>query len=241
MPRRFDADPGRVRQERRRSGSPAFARPPDGWYRRPSPSGPPVFKRFLKPETRYARRMARIARFERPIAGPGSRIMAWANMLLVDHGVFRLAYLNRHRVGVGQVWRSAQPGPHQLARFRAEGVRTVISLRGGARARLLAAAAGGLRAPRAHPGRVRPALPGGPGQGHDPRRETVLRGDRVPGGDALQVGRRPGGPRRRTLPHPARGAAGGRGGAPALRPLRPFPLRQDRHPRRLLRPLPRRG
>ena len=32
-----------------------------------------MFNRFLKPETRYARRMARIARFERPIAGPGDR------------------------------------------------------------------------------------------------------------------------------------------------------------------------
>jgi len=90
-----------------------------------------LFNRFLKPETRYARRMARIARFERPIAGPGDRLMAWASMLLMDHGVFRLAYLNRHRVGTGAVWRSAQPGPHQLARFRAEGVRTIISLRGG--------------------------------------------------------------------------------------------------------------
>ncbi len=90
-----------------------------------------MFKRFLTPERRYARRMARIARFERPIGGPGSRLMAWANMLLIDHGVFRLAYLNRHRVGDGRIWRSAQPGPHQLARFRAEGIRTVISLRGG--------------------------------------------------------------------------------------------------------------
>ncbi|MFB0493456.1 protein tyrosine/serine phosphatase [Methylobacterium sp. OAE515] len=90
-----------------------------------------MFNRFLKPETRYARRMARIARFERPIAGPGDRLRAWANMLLMDHGVFRLAYLNRHRVGTGALWRSAQPGPHHLARFRAEGVRTVISLRGG--------------------------------------------------------------------------------------------------------------
>ena len=64
-----------------------------------------LFNRFLKPETRYARRMARIARFERPIAGPGDRLMAWANMLLMDHGVFRLAYLNRHRVGSGALWR----------------------------------------------------------------------------------------------------------------------------------------
>lgn len=90
-----------------------------------------MFNRFLRPEVRYARRMARIARFERPIAGPAARAMAWANMLLVDHGVFRLAYLNRHRVGRGPLWRSAQPGPHDLARFRAEGVRTIVSLRGG--------------------------------------------------------------------------------------------------------------
>ncbi len=31
-----------------------------------------VFQPLLKPETRYARRMARIARFERPIAGPAT-------------------------------------------------------------------------------------------------------------------------------------------------------------------------
>lgn len=43
-----------------------------------------MFNRFLSYETRYARRMARIARFERPIAGPVSRAKAWANMLLVD-------------------------------------------------------------------------------------------------------------------------------------------------------------
>ncbi|WP_375410005.1 tyrosine-protein phosphatase [uncultured Methylobacterium sp.] len=90
-----------------------------------------MFKRFLKPETRYARRMARIARFEQPIAGPASRAKAWANMLLVDHGIFRLAYLNRHKVGQGKIWRSAQPTPHQVAWFRRQGVRTVISLRGG--------------------------------------------------------------------------------------------------------------
>ena len=91
----------------------------------------PVFNRPLRPEIRYARRMARIARFERPIDGALARAVAWANMLLVDHGVFRLAYLNRHRVGTGLVWRSAQPTPRQLAWFRRQGVRTVISLRGG--------------------------------------------------------------------------------------------------------------
>ena len=75
--------------------------------------------------------MARIAKFEQPITGPMSRAKAWANMLLLDHGVFRLAYLNRHLIGNGIVWRSAQPTPHQLAWFKRQGVRSVISLRGG--------------------------------------------------------------------------------------------------------------
>ena len=103
------------------------------WYdaARPPRDRAPVFHRLLRPEIRHARRMARLARFERPIDGAVARAVAWANMLLVDHGVFRLAYLNRHRVGAGLVWRSAQPTPHQLAWFRRQGVRTVVSLRGG--------------------------------------------------------------------------------------------------------------
>jgi protein tyrosine/serine phosphatase len=51
-------------------------------------------------------------------------------MLLVDHGVFRLVYLNKHRVS-DRLWRSAQPAPHQIARLKAEGVRTIVNLRGG--------------------------------------------------------------------------------------------------------------
>ena len=89
-----------------------------------------MINRFLKPEVRYARRMARIARWDRPIAGLADRLKAWANMLLVDHGVFRLVYLNRHRVSE-KLWRSAQPAPHQIAKLAAEGVRTIINLRGG--------------------------------------------------------------------------------------------------------------
>lgn len=89
-----------------------------------------MLNRFLKPEIRYARRMARIARWDRPIEGHAGRVRAWANMLLVDHGVFRLLYLNKHRVS-DRLWRSAQPAPHQIAALKAEGVRTVINLRGG--------------------------------------------------------------------------------------------------------------
>lgn len=81
-------------------------------------------------EERYARRMARIARWDRPIESGGQRLRAWANMLLVDHGIFRLAYLNAHRV-TPRLWRSAQPAPHQIARFAREGVKTIVNLRGG--------------------------------------------------------------------------------------------------------------
>ncbi len=89
-----------------------------------------MINRFLKPEIRYAKRMARIARWDRPIGGLVERLRAWTHMVLVDHGVFRLFYLNRHRVAPN-LWRAAQPAPHQLAWFAAQGVRTVINLRGG--------------------------------------------------------------------------------------------------------------
>lgn len=95
-----------------------------------------MLNRFLKAEVRYARRMARIARFARPIDGPGERALAWATMLLSDHGVFRLAYPNRHRVGSGHaaglgLWRSSQPAPGDIAWAKRAGIRTVVSLRGG--------------------------------------------------------------------------------------------------------------
>jgi protein tyrosine/serine phosphatase len=89
-----------------------------------------LLNRLRSDELRASRRRARIARWDRPIGGTHGRLSAWMNMLLVDHGVFRLAYLNRHRVG-RVLWRSAQPAPHQLAAFAAAGVRTVINLRGG--------------------------------------------------------------------------------------------------------------
>ena len=65
-----------------------------------------MLTRLRPDEERYARRMARIARWDRPIEGRGQRLRAWANMLLVDHGIFRLAYLNAHRV-TPRLWRSA--------------------------------------------------------------------------------------------------------------------------------------
>lgn len=89
-----------------------------------------MFNQWRKPEERYARRMARIARWDRPIEGPAGRLAAWTNMLFVDHGVFRLAYLNAHKVS-DRLWRAAQPAPGDIAWFARVGVKTVVNLRGG--------------------------------------------------------------------------------------------------------------
>jgi protein tyrosine/serine phosphatase len=91
---------------------------------------PIVLTRLQKPEVRYARRMARIARWDRPITGLGQRVAAWANMILTDHGVFRLIYLNRHRV-TDRFWRAAQPSPGDIRAAARAGVRTIVNLRGG--------------------------------------------------------------------------------------------------------------
>ncbi len=89
-----------------------------------------MLNRYRSLETRHARRMARIARWDRPIEGATDRLMAWANMVLADHGMFRLFYLNHHRLN-DKLWRSAQPAPHQFAWFAKQGIRTIINLRGG--------------------------------------------------------------------------------------------------------------
>lgn len=76
------------------------------------------------------RRAVRMSRWRDPIRTPWQRFAAWVNMLFVDHGIFRVIYLNRHRVGA-QAWRAAQPTPCQIRRFARRGGRTVLSLRGG--------------------------------------------------------------------------------------------------------------
>jgi protein tyrosine phosphatase (PTP) superfamily phosphohydrolase (DUF442 family) len=86
---------------------------------------------FRRPDIeRYNARMARIARWDRPLTGRLDRLRAWANMIFVDHGIFRLFYLNRHSVD-GKLYRAAQPWPHQIARFARDGGRSLVYLRGG--------------------------------------------------------------------------------------------------------------
>jgi protein tyrosine phosphatase (PTP) superfamily phosphohydrolase (DUF442 family) len=53
----------------------------------------------------------------------------YADMLIVDHGIFRLLYLNLHRLG-RDAWRSAQPAPNQIGGIARLGVRTIVNLRG---------------------------------------------------------------------------------------------------------------
>lgn len=74
--------------------------------------------------------MARIARWDRELAGPMARARAWTNMLFVDHGILRLLYPNRGRVSA-ELWRSSQPSPGQVAWFAKMGGKTIVNLRGG--------------------------------------------------------------------------------------------------------------
>ncbi len=62
----------------------------------------------------------------RRTAGPAG---AFFDMAVVDHGLFRYVYLNKHRLGK-DAWRSAQPAPIQIRRFAGNGVRTIVNLRG---------------------------------------------------------------------------------------------------------------
>ena len=76
------------------------------------------------------RRQKRLDRWRRPLVTRWDRLRAWTNMVFVDHGFFRMVYLNLHRVSE-RAWRSAQPTPYQIRLLARRGIRTVVSLRGG--------------------------------------------------------------------------------------------------------------
>lgn len=77
-----------------------------------------------------ARRERREARWNRPITSRRERLRAWVDLLLVDHGILRLFYLNKHRISPS-LWRSAQPSPRDIARLARAGLKTIVNLRGG--------------------------------------------------------------------------------------------------------------
>ena len=63
------------------------------------------------------------------ISTPANRRLAKLHFHLADHGLLRILWTNLHPVASG-VWRSNQPSPRRLARYRDMGIRTVLNLRG---------------------------------------------------------------------------------------------------------------
>jgi len=56
-------------------------------------------------------------------------VLDYVDLIFVDHGIFRLAYANRHRLSA-QAWRSSQPAPHDIRALARRGVKTILNLRG---------------------------------------------------------------------------------------------------------------
>jgi protein tyrosine phosphatase (PTP) superfamily phosphohydrolase (DUF442 family) len=85
---------------------------------------------MLNREGRTLRSARRAERWEAGLTTHWARALAWLDLLVVDHGFLRLCYRNRHRLAE-QVWRSAQPTPGDLKRFKRGGLKSVICVRGG--------------------------------------------------------------------------------------------------------------
>src|SRR5262245_19851343 len=83
-----------------------------------------------KPARQQRYRSARRRRMLTTLRSPFQRAYAWIDLLLVDHGLLRLIYANRHMV-TPRVWRSAQPTPGDLRREKARGLKTVVCVRSG--------------------------------------------------------------------------------------------------------------
>ena len=60
----------------------------------------------------------------------GGRLRTYLHLLWNDHAYFRLGFSNAHWLS-DELVRCNQPWPHQLAAWKARGIRTVINLRGG--------------------------------------------------------------------------------------------------------------
>lgn len=64
------------------------------------------------------------------LSTPAGRARARRELLWGDHGFLRLRFQNLHQIS-GEMWRSNQPSPAQIAdHARLRGIRTIINLRG---------------------------------------------------------------------------------------------------------------
>ena len=61
---------------------------------------------------------------------PKGRRRAWRELMIGDHGAIRKLYDNTHEVAPGRLWRSYQPSPADLKRWKQRGVKTIVNLRG---------------------------------------------------------------------------------------------------------------
>jgi len=69
--------------------------------------------------------------FNGDLSTTGGRLRAWADSLLVDHAVFRLAWSNFAEIIPGKLYRCHHPTPGRLAALtRRHGLKTLINLRG---------------------------------------------------------------------------------------------------------------
>ncbi len=61
---------------------------------------------------------------------PAGRKRAWRALIMGDHGLLRKFYDNTHEISSGKMWRTYQPSPADLKKWKDKGVKTVINLRG---------------------------------------------------------------------------------------------------------------
>ena len=64
------------------------------------------------------------------LASPLGRARAYADYLWNDHAYLRLGFSNAHWISEELV-RANQPWPHQIADWKARGIKTIVNLRGG--------------------------------------------------------------------------------------------------------------
>jgi protein tyrosine/serine phosphatase len=94
-----------------------------------------IYKRLTRPYLRALE--SRYRRMRRSISDDGAPWLVRSadylfdrfDLAIIDHGVFRFIYANRHKVS-DKAWRSSQPSPSDIAYFARRGVRTIVNLRG---------------------------------------------------------------------------------------------------------------
>ena len=64
------------------------------------------------------------------LLSPKGRFRAWRELMVGDHGWLRKLYANTHEVSPGKVWRTYQPSPLMVRKWRDRGVKTIVNLRG---------------------------------------------------------------------------------------------------------------